>query len=111
MKRSVFPNRVAVRLLVAKFFFQRCQDQPIDAFPYVGYKSNRLKVPEFVVIAEIIGLDPFIQNNDRLRQDVFPEPSSISRESPFMDSENHKANMAQNKLLGLGFAATLGLSN
>ena len=96
---------------MAEFLFQRRQDQPVEKFPDIGYESNRLKVPGFVVIAEVIGLDPFVQNNDRLRKDILPEPSSISRESPFMDPEDHKANVAEDKILGLGLATALGLTD
>jgi len=105
------PVGLVVRSFMAKFLSQGCQDQAVDELPDIRYESNRLKVPGFVVIAEVIGLNPFVQNNDRLRKNVLPKPSHISRKSPLMYPEDHKANVAKDKLLGLGLATALSLSN
>jgi hypothetical protein len=96
---------------MTEFLFQRCQDQTVDELPDIGYEPNRLKVPGFVVIAKVIGLDPFVQNHDCLRKDVLPKPSSICRESPLVDPKDHKADMPKHKFLGLSLAATLSLSD
>jgi len=84
---------------MAEFLFQRCQDQPVDEFPDIGYESNRLKVPALVVIAEVIRLDLFVQDNDRLRKNVLPEPAGISRKSAFVDAKNDEADVPQNQLV------------
>jgi hypothetical protein len=100
-----------VDFFMPEFFFQRCQNQTIDKFPNVGYKSDGFEIPLLVIVAKVIGLNPLIQDNYRLRKNVLPKPSGITWESAFMNPEDYKANVTQNKFLGLSIAATLGLSN
>ena len=96
---------------MAKLLFQRCQDQTIDKLPDIGDEADRLEIPLLVIIAKVIGLNPLVQNGDRLRKNILSEPPGIRRESSFVDPEDYKTNVAENEFLGLNLAASLGLSN
>ena len=56
-------------------------------------------------------MDLFVEEKDALREQILPEPFGISRKGALVDPEDHKANVPEDKILGLGFAATLGLSD
>ena len=59
------PVKAYLAPLPLQFFFQWIQDKPIDPFPDVWWKFDWLQVAIFIPVAEVIGPDFVIQNENR----------------------------------------------
>jgi hypothetical protein len=95
-------------LFVAKFLLERSKDKAIDRLPDIGDEPNRLKIPVLVIVAEVIGVDFFVEEKDSLGEQVLPKPFGIGRKSTLVDPEDHEPDMTKHELLGFRLTAPLG---
>jgi hypothetical protein len=91
----LFPISRYSSSLMAKFFFERCKDEAIDELPYIRHKPHRFKLPLFVIITKVVGVNLGVEEKNALGEQVLPKPFGKCWKSSFMDPENYKATMAQ----------------
>ena len=87
------PIGLLFECVVLDFFFQRRQDQPVDEFPYIGNKPNRLEVPLSVVITEVISFDFLIQNRNGLGKKILTKAFDVCGKSAFVNPEDNETDV------------------
>ena len=95
-------------LFVAKFFLERSKDKAIDRLPDIGDEPDRLKIPVLVIVAEVIGVDFFVEEKDSLGEQVLPKPFGVRRKGALVDPEDHEPDMTEYDLLCFRLTTPLG---
>ena len=81
-------------LFAAKLFLKRSKDKAVDRLPDIGNEPDRLKIPVLVIVAEVIGMDFFVEEKDALREQVFPEPFNVNGKRALADPKDYEPDMA-----------------
>jgi len=80
-------------LLVTKFFLERRENEAIDGLPNTRHEADWFEIPVLVIVTKVIGLDLPIEEEDRLREKVFPESLGIGWKCSLVDAEDHETDM------------------